>query len=40
MYHISGHILGEYSLKFRPYDIGLIYGIGTSDQSDPEMSVE
>jgi len=25
LYHISGHLLGGYSLKFRPY-IGLIYG--------------
>ena len=35
-YHISGHMLGEYSLKFRPK----IYGIGTSNKSVPGMAIE
>ena len=29
--------MGGYSLKFRPY-IKLIYGIGTSNESEPDMA--
>ena len=39
LYHISGHIFVEVfaciGLKNRPN----IYGIGTSNQSDPEMAI-
>ena len=40
LYHISGHILLGYSRKHRPETIGLIYGIGTSNQSVPEMTID
>ena len=37
---IVGHILWGYSLKFRPWTIGLIYMVGTSNQSVPEMAID
>ena len=38
--HISGHMLWGYSLTFRPKNRPKIYGIGTSNQSVPEMAID
>ena len=35
LYHMLGHLLWIYSLKFRE-DLGLKFEVGTSNQSDPE----
>ena len=38
LYHIRPYLRGDIPLH-RPY-IGLIYGIGTSNKSDPGMAID